>query len=83
MQVVAVQLLPALAAAGVHEATGVGPTTILPQTTEAEGVQLPAPTGRVVPHTVAVQLLPALAATGVQEATVTAPVVTTGQVVVV
>ena len=43
LQVVSVQLLPAAAACGVHEATAVGPVDTLLHVTVADGTQAGAP----------------------------------------
>ena len=82
LQVVVVQLLPELAAAGVQVATGVGPVVMLPQVTVADGVQVSTAPGVVQPQVVVVQALDELAVAGVQEGTEVGPVVVTGQVVV-
>ena len=74
-------MFAALASAGVHAATGVGPVATVLHNCVPDGTQTAAPVAAVQPHRVAVQLLALLAATGVQEPTVTAAVVTTGQVV--
>lgn len=74
-------MFDALANAGVHEPTGVGPVATVLHSWVGDGTQTAAPVAAVQPHSVAVQLLPLLAATGVHEATPTAAVATTGQVV--
>ena len=78
--------MPELAAAGVHEATPVGPLVRVLHVTVADEVQVPTPTGVVQPQVVAVQagVVVAVANTAVQpEGAAVGPVATTGQVVTV
>ena len=76
-------MFSALAAAGVQEATGVGPVETVLHSCVPDGTQTAEPVGAVQPQVVAVQggVVVALAGTGVQDDTPMGPVVTTGQVV--
>jgi hypothetical protein len=84
-QVVWTQSVAALAATGVHEATGVGPVGVAaPQVWVFDVVHACPGTGVVQPQVVLVQLLPTMGADGVQpEGALVGPESTVVQVVVI